>query len=159
MEQQDFNKEFHLKLRAEFERIDQLWEQFQRHFIREQLLIANEHPGLNLPKDELNKALKQYAAHLFNCADSVADKDENYNEIRLALELESITRATDKYPSRFRESDLARRTHQKAKELLIQFFPELMELSANGFRILEKYCLFYNLEFTSALEENKTAFG
>ncbi|WP_319479429.1 hypothetical protein [uncultured Draconibacterium sp.] len=159
MEQQDFNKEFHLKLRAEFKRIDKLWEQFQRHFIREQLLIANEHPDFNLPKDELNKVLKQYAGHLFGCADSVADKDENYNEIRLALELESITRSTNKYPLRFRESQLARQTHKKAKELLIQFFPELMELSANGFRLLEKYCLFYNLEFTSALEENKTAFG
>ena len=159
MEQQDFNKDFHLKLRAEFKRIDQLWEQFQRHFIREQLLIANEQADLSLPKDELNKELKHYASHLFNCADSVADKDENYNEIRLALELESITRTTDKYPSRFRDSELARQTHKKAKELLIQFFPELMELSANGFRLLEKYCLFYNLEFISALEENKTAFG
>ncbi|WP_372651791.1 hypothetical protein [Draconibacterium sp.] len=157
MEYRDLNKDFHLKLSAEFKRIDQLFEQFHRHFIREQLLIANEYSDLNLPKDELNKALKQYAAHLFNCADSVADKDENYNEIRLALELESISRATDKYPLRFRESEFAQRTHQKAKELLIHFFPELMELSANGFRLLEKFSLFYNLDFISVLEENKTA--
>lgn len=157
MKSQEFNKDFHLKLSAEFKRIDQFLEKFQRHFIREQLLIANEHPDLNVPKDELNKQLMQYASHMFNCADSVADKDENYNEIRLTLELEAIIRATDKYPARFRESEFAQQTHQKAKALLIQFFPDLMELSANGFRLLEKYCLFYNLEFNSSLEENKTA--
>nr|WP_321354491.1 hypothetical protein [uncultured Draconibacterium sp.] len=157
MEHQNFNKDFQLKLSAEFKRIDKFLEKFQRHFIREQLLIANAQTDLNVPKDELNKQLKQYASRMFSCADSVADKDENYNEIRLTLELEAMTRATNKYPARFRESEFARRTHKKAKALLIQFFPELMELSANGFRLLEKYCLFYNLEFNSTLEENKTA--
>ena len=157
MEHQDFNKDFHLKLNAEFKRIDQLLEKFQRHFIREQLLIVKKHPDLDVPKGELNNQLKQYANHMFNCADSVADKDENYNEIRLTLELEAMTRATDKYPLRFRESEFAQQTHQKAKELLIQFFPNLIELSANGFRLLEKYCLFYNFEFNYTLEEHKTA--
>ena len=157
MEQKNFDKDFHLKLNAEFERIDKFLEKFQRHFIREQLIVASTHLDLNLSEKEKTEQLKNYANRIFNCADSVADKDQNYNEIRLALELESITRATDKHPLRFRESELARQTHKKAKELLIKFFPELMELSANGFRLLEKYCLFYNFEFISALNENKTA--
>ena len=157
MEQQNFDKDFHLKLNAEFERIDKFLEKFQRHFISEQLIVASRHLGLNLSEKEIAEQLKNYTNRIFNCADSVADKDQNYNEIRLALELESITRATDKHPLRFRESELARQTHKKAKELLIKFFPELMELSANGFRLLEKYCLFYNFEFISALNENKTA--
>ena len=157
MEHQNFDKDFHLKLSAEFKRIDKFLEKFQRHFIREQLIVASAHLDLNLSEKEKTEQLKNYTNRIFNCADSVADKDQNYNEIRLALELESITRATDKHPLLFRESELARQTHKKAKELLIQFFPELMELSANGFRLLEKYCLFYNFEFISALKENKTA--
>nr|WP_319573088.1 hypothetical protein [uncultured Draconibacterium sp.] len=157
MEQQNFDKDFHLKLNAEFERIDKFLEKFQRHFIREQLIVASTHLDFNLSEKEITEQLKNYANRIFNCADSVADKDQNYNEIRLALELESITRATDKHPLHFRESELGRQAHKKAKELLIKFFPELMELSANGFRLLEKYCLFYNFEFISALNENKTA--
>jgi hypothetical protein len=82
-----------LKLSAEFKRIDQLFEHFQRHFIRHQLLITKEHPGLNPPKDELTK------------------------------------------------------------EVLVHFFPTLVELSANGFRLLEKYCLLYNYEFISSLSK------
>ena len=157
MEHQNFDKDFHLKLSAEFKRIDKFLEKFQRHFISEQLIVASTHLDFNLSEKEITEQLKNYANQIFNCADSVTDKDQNYNEIRLALELESITRATDKHPLRFRESELARQTHKKAKELLIKFFPELMELSANGFRLLEKYCLFYNFEFISALNENKTA--
>lgn len=150
MEHQDFNKDFHLKLSAEFKRIDKFLEKFQRYFIREQLLIAKKHSITDL----LEEKLKQYSIHMFNCADSVADKDENYGEIRLMLELEAMNRATEKYPPRFRESEFARESHQKAKELLIQFFPELIELSANGFRLLEKYCLLYNFEFISSLGEH-----
>ena len=157
MEHQNFDKDFHLKLSAEFKRIDKFLEKFQRHFIREQSVVASTQPHLNLSEKEITEQLKNYANRIFNCADSVADKDQNYNEIRLALELESITHATDKHPFRFRESELGRQAHKKAKELLIKFFPELMELSANGFRLLEKYCLFYNFEFISALNENKTA--
>ncbi|QIA07018.1 hypothetical protein [Draconibacterium halophilum] len=153
MEQQDFNKDFHLKLNAEFERIDKFLEKFQQHFIREQWLMANEHVVSDLSKEGLEDQLKNYANHMFSCADSVADKDQNYNEIRLTLELEAMTRAMEKYPSFFRESEFARQTHQKAKELLIHFFPELIELSANGFRLLEKYCLLYNYEFISSLKE------
>ncbi|MDX8341435.1 hypothetical protein SLH46_19710 [Draconibacterium sp. IB214405] len=153
MQSQEFNKDFHLKLNAEFERIDKFLEKFQRHFIREQLFIVNEYPIPHLKKVELKEELKQYANRIFNCADSVSDKDQNYSEIRLGLELEAMTRATEKYPVRFRKANLALKTHQKAKQLLIHFFPELIELSANGFRLLEKYCLLYNFEFFSSLEE------
>lgn len=153
MEYQNFNKDFHQKLSAEFERIDKFLEKFQRHFIREQLSVANGYPYTNIAEKELKVQLKKYANRMFNCADSVTDKDENYNEIRLALELEAMTRAIEKYPARFRESEFAKQTHQKAKKLLIQFFPDLIELSANGFRLLEKYCLLYNYEFISSIDK------
>ncbi|WP_321371002.1 hypothetical protein [uncultured Draconibacterium sp.] len=151
MEHQDFSKDFHLKLRAEFERIDKFLEKFRRRFIREQLLITNSFLNSITEKDRLEEQLREYANRMFNCADSVADKDENYNEVRLTMELEAISRAVEKYPSSLRQSDIALQTHQKAKELLVHFFPELTELSANGFRLLEKYCLFYNYEFISSL--------
>lgn len=149
MEHQDFNKDFHLKLRAEFERIDQFLENFRRNFIREQLLVTVKQLAGSVSEKELTKLLKEYATSMFSCADAVADKDENYSEIRLALELESMTRAIEKYPGTIQNSELGLQAHLKAKELLIQFFPELVELSANGFRLLEKYCLLYNYEFVA----------
>lgn len=152
MEQQDFNNDFHLKLSAEFKRIDKFLAKFQRHFIREQWLIANEHPISDLSETELKEHIKEYANRMFSCANSVPDKDENYNEIRLVMELEAMTRLIKKYPATFRENKLALKTHQKAKEVLIYFFPVLTELSANGFRLLEKYCLLYNYEFLSSLK-------
>ncbi|WP_319591335.1 hypothetical protein [uncultured Draconibacterium sp.] len=153
MEHQDFNKDFHLKLSAEFERIDKFLEKFQRHFIHEQSLGINMFPDSYTEEKELEEQLREYANRMFNCADTVADKDENYNEFRLELELDAMTRAINKYPEQIKKSELGRQTHQKAKELLIRFFPELMELSANGFRLLERYCLFYNYEFISSLHK------
>lgn len=155
MEHQDFNKDFHLKLSAEFERIDKFLEKFQRNFIREQLLIVRKKSIIKQSEELLKEQLKNYANKMFNCADAVIDKDQNYNEIRLTLELEAMTRAIDKYPAEFRQCKFAGKAHQKAKELLVHFFPELIELSANGFRLLEKYCLLYNFEFLSALEKVK----
>ncbi|WP_347839745.1 hypothetical protein [uncultured Draconibacterium sp.] len=149
MEQQDFDKDFHLKLSAEFERIDKFLEKFQRNFICEQLPIAGKYLANPVSEVELTRQLKDYAGNMFSCADALADKDENYSEIRLALELESMTRAVAKYPVLIQNSKLGQQTHLKAKELLIQFFPELIKLSANGFRLLEKYCLLYNYEFVS----------
>lgn len=153
MENQDFNKDFHLKLSAEFKRIDKFLGKFQHHFIREQLLSGDVQLFSDLPGKELEEQLKEYANHMFSCADSVVDKDENYNEVRLAMELEAMTRVIEKYPANFRDSEIAAQTHQKAKEVLVHFFPDLVELSANGFRLLEKYCLLYNYEFISSLRK------
>ncbi len=30
---------------------------------------------------------------------------------------------------------------------MVAFFPDLIDLSANGFRLLEKYCVLYNRDF------------
>lgn len=155
MEHQDFNKDFHLKLSAEFERIDKFLDKFQKRFIGKQSIIIKTLPNTKAAQSNLEEQLTEYANRIFNCADMVADKDENYNEVRLTLELEAITRATNKYPEHIRNTELSKQTHKKAKELLIKFFPELIELSANGFRVLEKYCLLYNYEFISALYKQK----
>ncbi|WP_297087031.1 hypothetical protein [uncultured Draconibacterium sp.] len=149
MEQQDFDKDFHLKLSAEFERIDKFLEKFQQEFVRRQLLVISQQEIVHLPNDTLAEQLQEYASRMFSCADSIADKDENYSDARLALELEAMTQAIDRYPKHLKHSELGKQTHMQAKELLIQFFPELIKLSANGFRLLEKYCLLYNYEFVS----------
>jgi len=48
--------------------------------------------------------------------------------------------------------ELGQQLHQKAKEMMVRFNPELMDLSADGFRLLEKYALMYNLFFLDGFD-------
>ncbi len=152
MEKQDFNKEFHLKLNTEFIKIEKLIREFRFEFIYElSRLIKTTNPDLFI-NDAVQDRLLDYANRIFSCAESVYDKDRNYSEIRLKNELTDMTRAIEKYHASYHNYEIAEQTNRKAKEMMVHFFPELMELSGNGFRLLEKYCLLYNYEFISSLE-------
>jgi len=159
MEKQEFDSNFHLKLNAEFLKIDKFLKEFRFEFEYElSELIKNLNPGLSIDEN-LKEGLFQYSNHISACAESVHYKDNNYNEIRLQNELDNMTRVIDKGSVRFQDSDFAMQTHQKAKSVMVKFFPELIDLSANGFRLLERYCLLYNREFILSLKKGDEDFA
>ena len=153
MSNQDFSKNFHSKLSSEFKKIDEFQAEFQHEFIRQlNLLINVQFTNITLT-EKLEEHLLLYAKEIFSCAGSVPDKDRNYNEWRLKEEFDSITFALEKTGYLESLSEFAQQTHKKAKEIMVSYFPGLVNLSANGFRLLEKYCLLYNREFViSAME-------
>ncbi len=138
-------------LNEEFQKIDKLISEFQNDFIEAQAEIVKEYL-CNISREELNEDLLLYANEIFNIAESVYDKDVHYSEIRLKEELQAMTRVVS---TRFSESEdacLAEQTHLKAKEIMVSFFPNLINLSGNGFRLLEKYCQMFNREFVVNLQ-------
>jgi len=148
MDKQNFNKEFQYTLAKAFKKIDEFRFEFQQHFCSELFGIAQKQ-HLDIPEAELRKMLLVYSHEVFSCAESVLDKDKNYSDFRLEEELHALTVALKNTGF---DNELAQQTHRKAKEIIVDFFPDLIDLSGNGFRLLEKYCLLYNREFVRATE-------
>lgn len=154
MENKDFNKEFHSNLNIEFQKIDKFLKEFRHEFIKalssEVKLLSTE-----IRSDEtLNEKLLVYANQIFNSAESVIDKDKHYTEVRLKEELDAMSQVTKKGLIPSEHLKLAERTHRKAKAIMVKFYPDLIDLSADGFRLLEKYCSMYNHDFVLSLEDH-----
>lgn len=150
MNNQDFSKDFHFKLSSEFKRIDEYLAEFQHVFTDKIRQAVYKQSSEIIQKEKINEHILLYANEIFSCAESVFDKDKSYNEWRLEEELKSMTVALDKFGELERHQELAAQTHRVAKEIMVGFFPNLVDLSANGFRLLEKFCLLYNREFLAS---------
>lgn len=161
MSNQDFSKEFNYHLSSEFKKIDELLFEFQSKFVYEIFKITKERLINIRDENDAQESILSYSFEIFSCAESVLDKDKNYSDLRLKEELDSMTIAVNK-TSQLREiKDYAEQTHLKAKEIMVAFFPDLVDLSANGFRLLEKYCVLYNRDFVATVAsqiEKKTDF-
>lgn len=151
MEKFDSNN-FRDSLISEFQKLDHIVETYQNQFKVEVLNVIREFfPHLACQK-ELEALALTYANQIFNTADSVYDKDLNYNRNRLADEVKNMYRVVSNYSEgKTDNQDLANRIHQKAKGMMVSFNPDLMDLSADGFRLLEKYSLMYNVFFMEGL--------
>ncbi len=144
MEKFDSNS-FHSSIIAEFKKLDDIMEAFQNDFKNEVLgLINNSFEQANF-SEELEEMVETYANQIFSTAESVSDKDKNYNEFRLADEVNIMNKVVNELSEQNKENKvLANQIHQKAKELMVNHNPFIMDLSADGFRLLEKYTLMYN---------------
>ena len=147
MEKFEFNN-FHYQLSTEFQKLDVFLEDFQTQFREEFLDLITTKFSSKISYEKLEDLLLSYANQIFNTAESVSYKDADYSEVRLKDELDSMTRVVGTFSAGNNQNgDFSGKTHQKAKEIMIQFFPDLIDLSANGFRLLEKCCQMYNREF------------
>lgn len=142
---------FHSSLVSEFQKMDEMLESFQNQFKRGVLSIVGNTLLANVSQEEFEELVLTYANQIFNTAESVCDKDKNYSEVKLDDEVGIMNKMVGKMLEENKEKrELADRIHQKAKKLMVNFNPDLMDLSADGFRLLEKYSLMYNIFFISS---------
>jgi len=138
---------FHSSLIEEFRKLDNILESFQNKFSEEVFrTIHAQFPNIVVNED-LEELVLTYANQMFNAAESVQDKDKNYYEIRLAEEVSVMNKVVGKLSEDKENWELGQQLHQRAKEMMVRFNPGLMDLSADGFRLLEKYTLMYNIFF------------
>ncbi|MCG6185859.1 hypothetical protein [Maribellus maritimus] len=147
-------KNFRASLISEFQKLDDILETFQNQFKDEVWHSVNEaYPGV-VYNEELEELILTYANQIFSTAESVCDKDKNYNEVRLADEVNIMNKMVDKLSEENKDNrELASRIHQEAKKMMVNFYPNVMDLSADGFRLLEKYSLMYNIFFVGGFSK------
>ncbi len=98
---------------------------------------------------EIDTLLGIFATQVFNSTESVIDKDTTYPEYRLVEELDVMRKIVSKIPGFDRNSDFSETIHQKAKALMVEHFEATLDLSANGFRLLELNSKMHTLEFVA----------
>lgn len=102
--------------------------------------------------DEIENLLLLYSVAVLNSTESVIDKDRTYPFYRLEEDLLAMSKMIQLFERDFFPNDMELQIHIKAKELVVKHFKEVFDLSAIGFRLLEKNTRAYNMEFAGNLK-------
>lgn len=133
----------------EFQKMDELYDEFKAEFAESMLMLIKETaPNFEI-SEHFSEQLGLYALSMLNVTHSLIDKDKTYTEIRMKDELLSMQTYSSKAVVLTTNAELADKTLQKTKELLLKFYPDIIDLSANGFRLLELNLRLFNLEFVA----------
>ncbi len=138
---------------SQFKKIDKAIDKFTYEFkFNIQPIIYKYYP--NIKDDEaLEKLVYNYAMETYEFADSVINKDQHYNEERKKEEYKSMDSLISKIEDKFTQPEFNELVHKKAKELIVNNFTQVMDLSALGFLIMEKYTQLNFYTFSSSLKK------
>ena len=134
---------------SEIRKADTFYNTFNRVFSESIMNIIQMFYPKAVLGDEMNTLLLSYSVAILNSTESVIDKDRNYPLYRLEEELDSMNRIILKFSQTEKCDQFGDAVHLKAKELMVNYFAEIFDLSPIGFRLLEKNALIYNFEFVS----------
>ena len=122
----------------EFEQYDKYHHKFSLEFEHGIYNFIADHPNCITPKEGFSDDLKSFAVSLINCAYEVVEKDKSYPSSRMALELENMEHLIERYPLLAQNDVFPMGFTQMAKAKMTKYFPKLYNLSADGFRLLER---------------------
>ena len=91
-----------------------------------------------MPGDEIDELLQAYAVAILNATESAIDKDRNYPSYRLEEELATMNQLTLKLSKPEENNAFREAIHIKAKEIMVNHFTGIYDLSSTGFRLLKK---------------------
>lgn len=146
MEDFDAERPLH-NLIKEFSRTDEFYNSFRQQFIITIFLVIKKYFKEKQLDQKMDQNLRLYADEMLSCVETVLYKDKSYPDYRLAEELEMLGRVVGKQQPDERNPEFVERIHMSAKELIVNHYPDVFDLSADGFRLLEKYAKMYNWEF------------
>jgi len=135
---QYFDKEkWKENIQKEFVEIDKFHNQFCHAFSNNMQPIFERFYSIKSFDGTLNKFLSVYAIHLISVIESVIEKDKNYSQYRIKVELERMSEVVSgvSKPSSFPK--LNDEIIGQVKKMTTDFFPVVYEFTGNGFRLLE----------------------
>lgn len=128
----------------EFKKYDKLHHEFLLDFENGIYNFIADHPDSMQLKEGFAEDLKSFSLSLINCAYEVLEKNNTYPDYRLTMELENMDTLLRHYPKPTKNSVFTEEFSKMAKAKLPKYFPDLFELSADGFRLLER-CTAYRI--------------
>lgn len=141
------DNDFRLRFIEEFKKIDATFDTFRQEFEAAITDIIREfHPAFEAT-DPFNDLLAQFATAALNIAHSVLDRDDTYPDFRKTEDLAALQTYYNKAAHATPDTGLAERIHRKTKELVVKSLPQIINLSADGFRLMELNLKIFNLEF------------
>lgn len=140
----------------EFQKVDEFYDEFKLEFNANILsLIRIDYPDFE--EDELYKRLiEQYALTVLSVTQTVLDKDQTYPDYRKQEDLAAMQTYYAKAVALTSNKDLAQKIHLSIKGILVKYYPQIADLSAVGFRLLELNLSLFNMEFTASFNNLTT---
>ncbi|GAF05656.1 hypothetical protein [Saccharicrinis fermentans] len=145
-----FDKEERLnELYTEFNRTDEFYAQFRKQFNTVIIdVVLDYYPGFK-QKDVLNDMIDQYASEILSATESVLYKDKNYPKYRKLEEIEYMDRFLNKEEVIANPDEFSETTHKIVKAFIVSQYQNIIHLSAQGFRLLERYMKMHLMAFIS----------
>ncbi|MFY9153709.1 MAG: hypothetical protein WAO52_16950 [Prolixibacteraceae bacterium] len=145
-----FDKEGEMRyIKEELKKTDEFYILFKKEFSK---MVGNL-IAVYFPNERFDAGLDgyidNYASEILSSTEAVIDKDRNYLDYRLEEELDNVSRLVSRMLDFKRNDEFIEVVHQKVKEQMVRYFDDINELSANGFRLLERNSRMYNLEFAA----------
>lgn len=137
------------EIHHEFRRSEEFYNSFRHQFIISLFLVVKRHYKHLQLNETINSDLKLYADEMLSCVESILYKDFTYHAEKLDEELRAMNRMVSIKAEFEDHMEFINKLHLKAKEMIVRHYPPVFDLSASGFRLLERYSRMYNLEFAS----------
>lgn len=145
-----FDKERRLnELFADFKRTDQFYISFKLEFEEQLFDIILDYCPSFVQKNVLHEMILLYATEVLSISESVIDKDQSYPEYRMIEELDYMNRLLIKEQVIAIDDDFSKTIHSKVKALIVKHYPNIMDLTNHGFRLLERNMKMYLYSFVS----------
>jgi len=143
-----FNKEDKIReLLKAFEATDEFYAKFRTKFKLEMLMLFHKYHPNSKEDDIAEEIIETFANQIISTSESVLDKDNNYPDYRKKEELIGVERVVKKIKALEGVSDFIELSHAKAKELIVEFYPSIINLSGDGFRLLDQYVKMHHASF------------
>lgn len=133
-----FNKENYMNnVFREFKNIEQFHNNFRKKFTSYVKKIVLEYHNEAIDNSKINTIIYAYAGHLIDVIESVIEKDHNYSEYRLMVELHRMKKVKENISQPNSNYCFGSAIEAKVKSMAVNNFPSIMDFSANGFRLLD----------------------
>jgi len=133
-----FDKEkWRQSVQKEFVEIDKFNNQFFHTFSNTLHPVFGKFHSIKNFDGNFNEFLSIYAIHLLSLIESVIEKDRNYSQYRIGVELERMNELVSKISKPRKYPKLDDELIILVKNLTIDFFPIVYEFTGDGFRLLE----------------------
>lgn len=140
-----FNKKEKVRqIFLEFKKYDKLHHRFLSDFENGIYNFIADHPESIHLQESFPEDLKSFSYSLISCAYEVIEKDTTYPDYRMEMELENMERLLQNYPVPQDNAIFSEGFSMMSKAKMPKYFPQLYDLSANGFRLLER-CTSYRI--------------
>ncbi|PWE00050.1 hypothetical protein [Marinilabilia rubra] len=154
MENSDSQNRFR-KILEGFKEADDFNASFKEFFIdRLCRIIEDRYPTLEF-SEKMAEHLVLYAENTISYTESVIDKDASFPDFRKKEEVIRMKSVVKKLPDFCEDTEFVDRINSEAKMCMVKFFPEIYDLSGDGFRLLDVNARFFNHGFLSNLSETR----
>ncbi len=133
----------------EFKKVDEFYDGFKLEFESEIVGLIKDYYSEFKLDEKCREFINQYAMTVLNTTQTVLDKDDSYPEYKKEADLKAMQAYYAKAVQIAKDNDLADDIYKKTKELVVKYYPKIVDLSGEGFRLLDLNLKLFNMEFVA----------